>query len=532
LTRGQDNILRALLSGADQAALHALVDISSDIDVARITDALGTLMIRHESLRTTYRLGPPMRQLVASDGELMMPVHPVATDPREFAVQLRRRLWARFFDLEQDLPLRAELVTGEGPLNHLVLVVSHMAVDVGGLDIILAELSELLAGRELPPPGRQPLDLVEMESKPAMRSRLQASNKHWEGVLRASPQSLFGVPAPTDRAYHHGLLIRSAPAASAIDRIAKRTTVSRSAVALAAFAVLVSYRTRNAGITITSTAANRFHPALHDYVGTLAMDAVLPVDLSSAETFDQAVTIAARNSLRALWLGSFAGPPTMRRQTFALESFLTGRDGWPVEVGPGRIGDGEARGELDGVQWELRLRPLAAPFEAVHPVLRPFAKTQLVVSAPALAVDGVVVLDGERHEFDGAPGHQAHVFGTRHADRFGWAHATLAGGGWFEGLCARSSPLPELALWATERRLRPLPLSRAQLEPGRLRVGPYTVEAAAEDFVGVTYHDPDGTPLYCYHAERARLRGPDAESDVAALEYAARAKVPGWPVSM
>lgn len=308
LTRGQDNIVRAVLSGADGIAVHAIVDVPSAIELARIADVLGALLIRHESLRTTYRLGPPIRQSVASDGKLMMPVHSVSTDPRKFAVELRRRLWARGFDLEQELPLRAALVTGGGPLNRLVLVLSHTAADVAALGIVLAELTELLAGRELPPPGLQPLDVVELENTAAMRSRLTSTHRHWEEALRRSPQSLVGVPMPADPTYHHGLLIRSTPAATAIDRIAKRTNASRSAVALAAFAVLVSFRTRNARITITSTVANRIHLGLRDYVGTLAMDTVLPVDLSSAESFDRAVTIAARSGLRALMNGSFDTP--------------------------------------------------------------------------------------------------------------------------------------------------------------------------------------------------------------------------------
>jgi hypothetical protein len=298
-----------MLSGSDQTAVHAIVDISADIEVAQIAATIRALVMRHESLRTTYLVGNPTRQLVAPDGQLMMPVHSVSTaDPKEFAVELRRELWARFFDLEQEFPLRAALVTGEGPLHHLVLVLSHVAVDVVGLAILLKELKELLAGRPIPAPGKQPLDIVELERTPAMRKRLESTHKHWERALRTGPQSLFGAPMPTDRAYHHGLLIRSTPAASAIDRITKRTSVSRSAVALAAFAVLVSYRTRNAGINITFSAANRFHPALRDYVGTVAADAVLPVDLSSAATFDQAVEIAATSSLRALLHGSFDTP--------------------------------------------------------------------------------------------------------------------------------------------------------------------------------------------------------------------------------
>lgn len=345
LTRGQDNILRALLSGADQIALHAIVDISADIEIARIADTLRKLIVRHESLRTTYLLGNPTKQLVAPEGELMMPVHPVAAaDPKEFAVALRRAVWARLFDVEQELPLRAALVTGEGPLNHLVLVVSHLAVDVVGLAILLREFEELLAGRPIPAAGQQPLDLVEVERTPTMRKRLQATHRHWERALRSGPQSLFGVPLPTDRAYQHGLLIRSVPAAAAIERIAKRTSVSRSAVALAAFAVLVSFRTRNAGLNITFTAANRFRPGLRDYVGTLATDAVLPVDLSPAETFERAVTIAAGSSLRALWHGSFDTP----RLWAAIEEIGDERGIQPYtreclynDMSPAEIADGE-----------------------------------------------------------------------------------------------------------------------------------------------------------------------------------------------
>ena len=240
----------------------------------------------------------------------------------------------------------------------------------------------------------------------------------------------------------------------------------------------------------------------------------------------------------ALWFGDFTGAPAMRRTTFALEALRTPRAGWPLELGPGRLTDTEASGEVEGARWSLRFEAAERPFAYVPALVRRLglAATEVVVVKPALAVSGVVEVDGAVHELVSAAGQQAHVFGRRHADLWGWFHATLGGGRWVEGLVAKVEGLPRASFYASERHatngLLRVFRTPAELEPGRVRVGPYEVQAKPGEFVGVTYRDPDGAEVYCYHAERARLRGAGVEAHDAALEFGTRAKLEGWPLSL
>ncbi|HVP76187.1 MAG TPA: hypothetical protein VMS63_09205 [Gaiellaceae bacterium] len=240
----------------------------------------------------------------------------------------------------------------------------------------------------------------------------------------------------------------------------------------------------------------------------------------------------------SLWFGDFTRAPGMRRATFPLELLRTPRAGWPLELGPGRLSDTEATGEVEGARWSLRFDATERPFAYGPALVRRLglAATEVVVVKPALAVSGAVEVDGVSHELASARGQQAHVFGRRHADLWGWFHATLDGGRWVEGLVAKVDGLPRAAIYASERRalngLLHVFRTPAELEPGRVRVGPYEVRAGAGDFVGVTYRDPGGAEVYCYHAERAQLRGPGVEADDAALEFGTRAKLEGWPLSL
>jgi hypothetical protein len=223
---------------------------------------------------------------------------------------------------------------------------------------------------------------------------------------------------------------------------------------------------------------------------------------------------AVDGGVSTLWLVSFDGETRARKE--------------PVD--PAAVQAGDRR--WVSPWWDLTLEPLAGGFDHAHPFVRPLARTRLHMTAPALLVSGTI---GET-TLDAAPGHQARLVGTRRPERFGWAHATLPGGCYVDLLVAEVPHVPRLAVWITERERRNSPLdlvrNRGEIGPTRVAVGPYTAETSDGDMVGVTYEDPDGRPLYCYHSERARLLGPGVEVADAAFEYASRDPVPGWPISL
>lgn len=211
---------------------------------------------------------------------------------------------------------------------------------------------------------------------------------------------------------------------------------------------------------------------------------------------------------RAVWFADFDAAPTARRSPY---------DG-PLPFGDHLVG------ECEDAQWDLTLQDGGALFPYFSGVLRRVASTNVDVERPAVRVDGWYEAGGVRHELDGAAGQVAHVRVRQHAQRWGWFHAALPDGGWLDGLVAKRPRLPQVAFHVRDGRRE---WSRGTAAPGLMRVGPFTVAAPRESFVGVTYEG-----AYCWHSEHGRLTGGGLEVSGVAFEYGSHAKVDGWPVSI
>jgi len=194
--------------------------------------------------------------------------------------------------------------------------------------------------------------------------------------------------------------------------------------------------------------------------------------------------------------------------------------------------------ERDGRRygWDLRWEPRLPAYGHVHPALRVarIAKTILFLPHPDLRIDGEIEIDGRPLQIEGARGGQAHLWGSKHASRWAWAHCNDLTGS--DGKPCADSFVDGVSVYVPRfgRELGPNTPVVARLDgQDLLSVAPLAVQrnesdfeltgwrfearswrrklrgevsARKQDLVGVTYHDPDGELAYCYNTEVADMR--------------------------
>ncbi|MER6362233.1 condensation domain-containing protein [Kitasatospora sp. NPDC001527] len=425
LAFGLTNLLRAVIVDDDPSHLNltTVLPVPDGTGLAAVERAIGVLLERHESLRTTYRIapgiGPDTVQVVAGEGAIDLLCVEADGDPAEAAVELAGELRRGGFDLAADLPLRLAVVLRDGAPSALVCVVCHTAMDATSWEILVEEWSALMDGRELPAPAAlQPVDLVELEARPSVRRITESALGYWDARMRAVPQATFAVPGLADPArkdwHHTGLRIVSGRAAEHLDRIAERTGVSRSVVTLAAFGALVARRVDEPRCAITSLSANRVVRELRGYFGTLAQDALLLLDVEAAATFDELVRACraeAMRAYRASWFDPIRawevinGVGAQRGVSFARDLVFNDMSA----LGPGPAGPAGRR--FPAVRTPAEDKPLGRSDEALDLRLEPLAAelvpSRLVLIAHRLEgcldlglwADPQVLPAGEAEEF-------------------------------------------------------------------------------------------------------------------------------------
>jgi hypothetical protein len=240
----------------------------------------------------------------------------------------------------------------------------------------------------------------------------------------------------------------------------------------------------------------------------------------------------------ALWFMAMdrEGLHVARKATRPIEELTAQHEPFHLTLAGADLSDRGMAGEVDDAAWELSWEPSLPAVEHVHPLIRRtgIAQTLLTLVHPDLAISGTVRFGDRRLELDGARGGQAHLWGSKHAARWAWAHANdLRGidgkrrpGAYVDGVSVYvprfgrelgpSTPVVGRFGGRDFRATDPIGVVRTssrfdltswrfEARDGHRRVVG-EVDTPRESLVGVAYHDPDGDPAYCYNSEVASIR--------------------------
>jgi hypothetical protein len=225
-----------------------------------------------------------------------------------------------------------------------------------------------------------------------------------------------------------------------------------------------------------------------------------------------------------------------RKASFPIDALVAEADPFRLLVGDSELTNRGMAGGFGDVGWELRWEPALPGAEHVHPLLRRarIAKTVLVLPHPDVAVHGTLRIGDREVELAGARGGQAHLWGSKHAERWAWTHAgdlvSLDGeprpGSFVDAVSVLvprfgrevgpSTPVVGRFGEHDFRSISPLRVLRNRSRfgltswhfeavDGRRRIV-VEVDAPRHTLVGVTYDDPDGDQAYCYNSEVASIR--------------------------
>jgi hypothetical protein len=234
----------------------------------------------------------------------------------------------------------------------------------------------------------------------------------------------------------------------------------------------------------------------------------------------------------ALWFAAMdpAAGVVARKQTLPIAELTADADPFMLRIGSAELAEGAASGGFEDVSWDLRWEP-GRTYEPVPALLRPVASTVLVLANGDTAITGRCEFAGRTVELTRARGGQTHLWGAKHAQSWSWARCS-------DFRTESGEPVEDTFIDGVSAYVRRFgrELGPAILLAGRIggedfrasalrsRTSTFGLEgwrfAAAAGgrkllaevkpdrrlLAGVTYHDPDGEPAYCYNSEAASMR--------------------------
>jgi nonribosomal peptide synthetase DhbF len=289
--------------------------LTGEIDQHVLSQAIDALLMRHEILRTTYRI---------VDGEVLQCVQPFKAgsleivdlttaecNPEEAALAIANALAATPIDLENG-PIFAIRLKRTGANEHVLhFLVHHIAGDQWSLGVIGRELATtynaLRAGQaaELAHASLGYRDYAAWEREHFGGDEIDGQLDYWRRKLAGVTPLELPIDKPRSRlpTLRGSFVQAEVPddLFSGLEQLGRRESATLFMAMFAGYAALLSRMTDQLDIGIGVPVANRWHDAVEQMVGTFVNFLVLRVDLSDDPTFSELVA-----RVRAVALEAFA----------------------------------------------------------------------------------------------------------------------------------------------------------------------------------------------------------------------------------
>ncbi len=276
--------------------------VEGPLDAAALGRAFDALVARHEVLRTTFAMRRDRAvQVIHASVSAPFRVHHASEAEARAAIDALVRVP---FDLVQGPVARADLfVLGER--DHLLLLTMHHVVaDAWTHGVILRDLFDLYAGKELPPLAIQYADFAAWQRARLDDAAIAAEIAYWKGALAGAPPALelpSDRPRPPVASRRGDRLPIAVPAkvTEGLRAIAQREGATLFMVLLAAFDVLLHRYTGEREITVGAPIAGRTRPETEPLIGFFVNTLALKVSIDDEAPFAALVRAAKETSLGA-----------------------------------------------------------------------------------------------------------------------------------------------------------------------------------------------------------------------------------------
>jgi amino acid adenylation domain-containing protein len=271
------------------------------LDASALERALGEVVRRHESLRTTFaeRDDVPV-QTIAPFAGFVLPVHDLSALPEaEREAEVRHRATedaARPFDLAAGPLFRAALLRLADDEHVLLACMHHIVSDGWSMSVLFYELKTLyegyVAGTDAPLPALpvQYADYAAWERTHLQGEALDRQLAWWKDQLAGAP-ALLELPAdhprPAVQTYRGAFIPLSFPPAL-VDRlqaVARHDGATLYMVVLGAFQALLARYAGSDDVVVGSPIAGRTRAEIEPLIGFFVNTLVLRTDLGGDPTF-------------------------------------------------------------------------------------------------------------------------------------------------------------------------------------------------------------------------------------------------------